>query len=109
MSKDNVEKDTTLQTPDASVKKSTNVDKKDSSEKAKKPSGKSKDDKKKVSVFKRIGRFFRDLKSEFKKIVWPSKKTTLNNTGVVLALMAIVGVAIWVLDWLLVNGFRLIF
>lgn len=101
MSKDNVEKDSTLQTPDAGVKKSA--------DKAKKSSGKPKDDKKKVGVFKRIGRFFRDLKSEFKKIVWPSKKTTINNTLVVLALMAIVGVSIWILDWLLVSGFRLMF
>ncbi len=34
-------------------------------------------------------KFFRELKSELKKVVWPSKKTVLNNTGVVLAVMCI--------------------
>ena len=39
----------------------------------------------KQSFFARIGKFFRDQKSEVKKIVWPSKKQVLNNTAIVLA------------------------
>ena len=35
---------------------------------------------KKPNIFKRIGKFFTDVVSEMKKIVWPSKKQTLNNT-----------------------------
>ncbi len=45
-----------------------------------------------------IGHFFRDLKSEIKKIVWPTKKQTINNTIVVLAVMLFVGVIVWLLD-----------
>lgn len=45
-----------------------------------------------------VVKYFRDLKSEFKKVVWPSKKTVINNTGVVLTAMIISGLAIWGLD-----------
>jgi len=43
-------------------------------------------------------KFFRDLKGEFKKIVWPSKKQIINNTLVVIAAILVVGVFIWLID-----------
>ncbi|MCM1523341.1 MAG: preprotein translocase subunit SecE [Ruminococcus sp.] len=43
-------------------------------------------------------KFFKDLKSEFKKVVWPSKKTVVNNTSVVLVTMVVCGLAIWGID-----------
>ncbi len=46
----------------------------------------------------RVVKYFKDLKSEFKKVVWPSKKTVINNTGIVLATMVVSGLAIWGLD-----------
>lgn len=46
----------------------------------------------------RVVKYFKDLKSEFKKVVWPSKKTVINNTGAVLATMVVCGAAIWGLD-----------
>lgn len=46
----------------------------------------------------KVVKYFKDLKSEFKKVVWPSRKTVVNNTGVVLAAMIISGLAIWGLD-----------
>lgn len=46
----------------------------------------------------KAAKYFRDLKSEFKKVVWPSKKSVVNNTGVVLAAMVISGLAVWGLD-----------
>ena len=71
---------------------------------------KAKSDKaKKPSFFSKVGRYFRDLKSEFKKIVWPSKKQIINNTVVVLICMAITGVAIWILDWAFINLFALFY
>ena len=33
--------------------------------------------------FKGIGKFFRDTKSELKKVVWPSKSQIINNSIVV--------------------------
>jgi preprotein translocase subunit SecE len=53
---------------------------------------------KKPSIFARMGKWFRELKGECKKIVWPSRQQTTNNTAVVLASCLIIGVFIWVLD-----------
>ena len=46
-----------------------------------------KDKKEKVGFFKRIGKFFRDYRSEFKKLVWPSKEQFFKNSAVVLSLL----------------------
>ena len=56
------------------------------------------DGKKKVSFFdkvknffKGIGKYFKDTKSELKKVVWPSKADIKTNTVVMIALDAIFG------------------
>lgn len=54
-----------------------------------------------ASIAARIGKFFRDQKSEIKKIVWPSKKQVLNNTGIVLVAIAVFAVLIGGFDWAL--------
>ena len=48
--------------------------------------------------FARIGKFFRDTKSELKKVAWPSKKETKTNTIVVLAVVCIAAVVMIALD-----------
>ena len=53
---------------------------------------------KKVKKPSAFGKFFRDLKGEFKKIVWPSKKQIINNTVVVIAAILVVGTFIWLVD-----------
>ena len=53
---------------------------------------------KKPSIFARMNKWFRELKGECRKIVWSTRQQTVNNTAVVLAACAIVGVFIWVLD-----------
>ncbi len=53
---------------------------------------------KKLTLPKRIVAFFRDYKSEVKKIVWPNFKYVVKNTIVVLIICAILGVFIWLLD-----------
>jgi preprotein translocase subunit SecE len=54
-----------------------------------------------ASVFRRTKKFFTDQKSEMKKIVWPSKKQIINNTGIVLAAIALFAVIVGGFDWLL--------
>lgn len=54
---------------------------------------------KKLNVFKRIARWFREMKSELKKVVWTSKSQMLNNTLVVIACVVVVGIFIWVFDF----------
>ena len=48
----------------------------------------------------RVVRWFKDLRAELKKVTWPSVKSVLKNVGVVVACVLIVGVCIWVFDWL---------
>ena len=57
--------------------------------------------KKKDGFLKKASRFFKDLKSEMKKVVWPTRKQVFTNTGVAFVMMGSVGVVIWVLDWVL--------
>ncbi len=54
--------------------------------------------KKKVKKQNRIVKFFKDLISEIKKVVWPSRKQVLNNTGVVLMVCIISGAALFIVD-----------
>lgn len=57
-------------------------------------------------IAKNIARFFRDLRGEMKKVVWPTKKQVLNNTIVVIVVMLVVGVIIWGLDAGLSAGLK---
>ncbi len=54
------------------------------------------------------GRWFREMKSELKKVVWPNKKTVIKNTGIVLACSAAIGVCIWVFDYVAASGLNLL-
>jgi preprotein translocase subunit SecE len=57
---------------------------------------------KKANWFKRafgaIAKYFRELKSELKKVVWPTPQQLLKNTLIVVACVLVVGVFIWVFD-----------
>ena len=44
------------------------------------------------------GKWFREMKSELKKVVWPTGKETMKNTGTVLLCSLIVGAFIWIFD-----------
>ena len=61
-----------------------------------------------VRAGKAIKKFCKDLKGEIKKIVWPDAKTVLKSTLVVLVAVAICGIAIGVVDWLLSQGLSLL-
>jgi preprotein translocase subunit SecE len=57
---------------------------------------------KKPNVFVRAGqrikRWFREMRSELKKVVWPTKSQMVNNVIIVLICCLIVGIFIWVFD-----------
>ena len=44
------------------------------------------------------GSWFREMKSELKKVVWPNKKTVIKNTGTVLLCSLVIGACIWIFD-----------
>ena len=52
----------------------------------------------KPGFFARIGKWFREMKSELKKVVWPTKKQLTNNTLVSLGMMVISAIVIWGFD-----------
>ena len=51
-----------------------------------------------------ICRYFRELRSELKKVVWPTPKQVLKNALIVLACVIVVGVFIWVFDFVAQFG-----
>ena len=44
------------------------------------------------------GKWFREMRSELKKVTWPNSKTTAKNTVTVLLCSLAVGVCIWIFD-----------
>ena len=57
-----------------------------------------KESKKKDEKKKDRGRWFREMRSELKKVVWPTPQKVAKNTGTVIAYSAVFGVCIWALD-----------
>ena len=62
----------------------------------------------KKNIFTRMGsgiaKWFRELKSELKKVIWPTPKQLLNNTVVVLVVMAVFAVVLWGFDTVASKG-----
>ena len=52
----------------------------------------------------RICRYFRELRSELKKVVWSTPKQVLKNTLIVLISVLVVGVFIWLFDFVAQFG-----
>ncbi len=59
-----------------------------------------KDKKSKPGFFARAGKWVREMKAELKKVQWPTKKQTFNNTVIVIVCCIVVGIFIWAFDWL---------
>ncbi len=49
-------------------------------------------------VWANIKRLCREMRSELKKVVWPSRKQMINNTLIVIACVLVVGICVWVFD-----------
>ena len=75
----------------------------------KKKSEKKSDKKAEKKQPNKIAKWFKDLRIEFKKVVWPSKKTVFNNTSVVLAVVAGAAIIVGLLDTGFLALMRLIY
>ena len=51
-----------------------------------------------------IVRWFREMKSELKKIVWPTWQQVANNTKIVMTIVTIMAVFIWIVDMAFQSG-----
>ena len=56
------------------------------------------------NILEVIKRFFKDLKGEVKKITWPGAKEVLKGTAITIACIAVIGIAVFVVDFGLTNG-----
>ena len=46
-----------------------------------------------------VCKYFRELRSELKKVTWPTPKQVLKNTLIVAACVVVIGVFIWLFDF----------
>ena len=63
----------------------------------------------KLTFFQRAGKWFREMKSELKKVIWPTPKALRNNTLISLGMMVVSAVVIWGFDQIATALVRLIF
>ena len=63
---------------------------------------------KKENWFKRTWgktcKYFRELRSELKKVVWPTGEQVLKNAAIVCGCVIVVGIFIWVFDFVAQFG-----
>lgn len=52
----------------------------------------------------RFVQWWKELGSEMKKIHWTNGKDTVKNTLVVLLVILVIGIGVWIVDWLLVKA-----
>ena len=57
----------------------------------------------------KVAKWFKDLKIEFKKVVWPTRQTVVTNTSVVLAVVVASAVLVGLLDEGFLALMRLIY
>lgn len=61
-----------------------------------------------VRTVRGLAKWFREMKSELKKVVWPDGKQLVNNTLIVLASVLVVGIIVCVFDFLAGRGLGLL-
>ncbi len=65
-----------------------------------------------VRTWGAVCRYFRELRSELKKVVWSTPKQVLKNALVVVGCVLVVGVFVWLFDYaaqFLINSFIKLF
>ena len=60
------------------------------------------------NFFKGIGKYFKDTRSEMKKVVWPSKKDVKTNTITVILVVAAAAIVLIVLDLIFGGAIHLL-
>ena len=58
----------------------------------------------KLPFGKRVSKWFREMRSETKKVIWPTPKQVVNNTGVALGMMIVSAIVLWGFDTLAKLG-----
>ncbi len=64
---------------------------------------------KKPNIINRLVKFIKEVRSELKKVLWPSRNQVKNNTITVLITCLLIGGIIWILDFALGKIYALVF
>ena len=68
-----------------------------------------KKDETKPGFFKRVGKWFREMRSELKKVIWPTPQVLAKNTGISVLVMLVSAVVLWGFDELAQMLIRALF
>ena len=68
-----------------------------------------KKDDSKAGFFKRIGKWFREMKSELKKVIWPTPKALLKNSVVSVVFMLVSALVLFCTDEIAYQAVQLLF
>lgn len=49
-----------------------------------------------------------EARTEVRKVVWPTRKETINSTLVVIAMVVLIAIILWFFDWILTGIVRLV-
>ncbi len=55
----------------------------------------------KLKAGKKIVKLFKEIRSELKKVIWPNREQLTNNTITVLLACFLIGIIIWIADFVL--------
>lgn len=51
-----------------------------------------------VSMKDKMSTYFRGVRAELKKVIWPGKKELINYTGIVILISVLIAVVVYLLD-----------
>ena len=63
----------------------------------------------KPGFFQKIGKWFREMKSELKKVIWPTRKALVQNSLISVCVMLVSAVVLWGFDELAQMLVRVLF
>ena len=63
----------------------------------------------KPGFFQKIGKWFREMRSELKKVIWPTRKALTQNSLISVGVMLVSAVVLWGFDELAQMLVRLLF
>ena len=61
-----------------------------------------------MRIFRTFRQFLLDVRSEFKRVTWPTREATLQSTGVVLVVTVTIAIFLGLVDLGLSNAVKLI-
>ncbi|ANX04747.1 preprotein translocase subunit SecE [Immundisolibacter cernigliae] len=54
----------------------------------------------------RLWGFLKDSRTEVRRVIWPTRRETLQTTGIVFVAAVVVGIMLWLFDWVISLAIR---